>query len=844
MPEWNLVEAQATPEAQASSKFALSKIISAYSPYFLVFAVLVLTMQVGCAKVRGGLDRNILRSSQTVPELEASPIPAKVQFNNDPSEALRELNEANGVFEGSATDAATPESMGGKEMYAQGAGSVSADALPLAPAPVAQSTARVAEVSRQLFEAQEAEVKQVAIQPPAPSLKNSFVADQFQPTTSVKKFANLSEIKTASRVLLGGAPLSEIEPVNSVEPVNPAKATVKKDYIELKTKEALNAALALAQPIQSTERRQIAPPSALVSQPLAPILFDETTRQVEALDTEQTKQNNLRVLGSSLSDYSTIAKAPVEEQVFGEQVVEGQVVAEPIRLSKTQSSRDPSYPTVDPNLGRTAKLLSTCSKCKSYQCSGDCKAGNQHSDDNQLRSDVPSERLPAPAQSLVKIEDSPQVPIEIKGQFLPNTETEVQLAEEVDDPEFTTEELAQIIGPAKLPTLPQVESENLRSDFNRMIEAEVPSQRPLPLEAVQFADDSNQFRALDHNDFSPAQTESGHGTVELVAATTEVPAEPASWIPPENSNFSPIPNSVRERSNQAPLPAMALENAAKQASVAALPLVEAPALDPPVADVDIEVPLPQPEVIVEVVDNTVPWSVKLAETIDNVRRQRDSETDPMARNGIEVNLRLLEVLERQMITVEESRNLMPNNEAHYWQHQLDAIALMLPAAEGVSDLDRHNTAHQTLEHLRKAVQRLESLAALKVTAGKFCTEINGFGKYKPFASSVFQPGQKTLVYCEVENYTSNSHVVNAESSYHTRLRGSYVIYDSQGRVVQQSEYPAVEDVARNRRRDFYMYFPIQVGELAAGDYKLDLLVEDLSSNKTAALKPGLTFQVR
>jgi len=96
----------------------------------------------------------------------------------------------------------------------------------------------------------------------------------------------------------------------------------------------------------------------------------------------------------------------------------------------------------------------------------------------------------------------------------------------------------------------------------------------------------------------------------------------------------------------------------------------------------------------------------------------------------------------------------------------------------------------------------------------------------------------------VENYLSNARVVNSDRSYLTRLRGSYVIYDQQGRVVQQSEYPVVDDVARKKRRDFYMYFPIQIGELAVGNYKLELMVEDLSSNKTAVLKPGMAFQVR
>jgi len=145
--------------------------------------------------------------------------------------------------------------------------------------------------------------------------------------------------------------------------------------------------------------------------------------------------------------------------------------------------------------------------------------------------------------------------------------------------------------------------------------------------------------------------------VELAVA--EVVADDATWEPPKHTNFSPIPIAS---GSPEPTPLSTLAKAAIGGNDALFPVV----------DTRVEVPV-KPEVIVEIVDNTVPWSVKLAQTIDNVRGQLEAEHDPSTRNGIEVNLRLLEVLQRQMETVEESRHSMPNSELQYWQHQLDVV---------------------------------------------------------------------------------------------------------------------------------------------------------------------------
>ena len=246
--------------------------------------------------------------------------------------------------------------------------------------------------------------------------------------------------------------------------------------------------------------------------------------------------------------------------------------------------------------------------------------------------------------------------------------------------------------------------------------------------------------------------------------------------------------------------------------------------------------------------NAVTWQSRLAQTVDLVQEQLNQQNiDSDTRTSLEVNLRLLDVLSRQMGDLVENQQQFSSSENQYWQDQLEAITSMLKVADPVdgraNELLRHHTAHETLTHLRNAVAHLESLANLRVVAGEFCTEVSGYGQFNPFAYNVFPVGQKVLVYCEVENFNSTPQDSDTGVSYLTRLRGSYAIYNSSGHAVQQAEFPTLEDTARKRRRDFYMHLPITIGNLAAGNYELHLLIEDLGGNKTASLTPPLLFTV-
>ena len=70
-----------------------------------------------------------------------------------------------------------------------------------------------------------------------------------------------------------------------------------------------------------------------------------------------------------------------------------------------------------------------------------------------------------------------------------------------------------------------------------------------------------------------------------------------------------------------------------------------------------------------------------------------------------------------------------------------------------------------------------------------------------------------------------------------------MIYDASDRVVQTEKFPAIKDIARKQRRDFYVYFPLQFNELTSGDYRLELSVEDVAGNETAVLRPFMRFSV-
>lgn len=234
---------------------------------------------------------------------------------------------------------------------------------------------------------------------------------------------------------------------------------------------------------------------------------------------------------------------------------------------------------------------------------------------------------------------------------------------------------------------------------------------------------------------------------------------------------------------------------------------------------------------------------ELQETLRSLRGQADLVSTDLG-TRLESELNALELLAGR-IELLAAGEVEATQAQQSCQHQIAAlVATLRPDALDISRPEGRTAATATLEHLRAAITQLESLVSLQVTRGALCSEIRGFGQYKPFPASEFRAGQSVLLYCELENFCSTAKAEAGESGYCTRLKSSLVICREDGSVAQQAEFPVVEDLARNRRRDFYLYVPFTVGELPAGKYRAHLLVDDLLGCKQAVLDPPVEFTVR
>ena len=239
---------------------------------------------------------------------------------------------------------------------------------------------------------------------------------------------------------------------------------------------------------------------------------------------------------------------------------------------------------------------------------------------------------------------------------------------------------------------------------------------------------------------------------------------------------------------------------------------------------------------IEAIPAPAPWDAQLAATIQAFEDQVIAlDDDDYRRAPMQRSLALLMALESHL---SESQMALDSPEQRkYWQHQVAAILNLLQDSAASEEV----RLGKAIDHLQQAVDELQQLSNLKIATVEFCRQVNGYGQYRTM--SELHSGRPTLVYCEIENFRSLRGTVQDEEVYLTRLKCRIEIETADGQSVHQQEFPVIEDVARNRRRDFYLHLPLTFPDLAAGDYLLKLTVEDLGSGKIARLESGYPFEI-
>lgn len=223
------------------------------------------------------------------------------------------------------------------------------------------------------------------------------------------------------------------------------------------------------------------------------------------------------------------------------------------------------------------------------------------------------------------------------------------------------------------------------------------------------------------------------------------------------------------------------------------------------------------------------WREHLKHTINTINDQVFKTSDKQQRQELETKLELL--------------RLLPSELDEEQQRYLNALTELLQSTADPESSDVYQ-AGQTLNQLKGAVSHLESIAAMKVVNASFCSKVIGFGQFETVKNQIFSPGQTVLIYCEIENHSAQSKLVEGQPMSSTQLAASYIVYDANQKVVQQKQFPVVEDLARQRRRDFYMHLPFVVEDLPSGHYTYQLMVDDVGGGKSASLEPALGFRVK
>ncbi len=173
----------------------------------------------------------------------------------------------------------------------------------------------------------------------------------------------------------------------------------------------------------------------------------------------------------------------------------------------------------------------------------------------------------------------------------------------------------------------------------------------------------------------------------------------------------------------------------------------------------------------------------------------------------------------------------------FWSKELCGLSVSLNV-ERVPELRRR--AAEAKRHLVEAASSLGESAPLVARNLAFCSAVQSFGSIKEFKRYEFTPNQEVLLYAEVENFSTEE----TPKGFHTALRSSYQIFDSQGRRVDGHEFATTtEDYCRGQRHDFFIGYHLRMPKrIYPGEHTLQLTIEDLKSQKIG--QSSITFTIK
>lgn len=219
------------------------------------------------------------------------------------------------------------------------------------------------------------------------------------------------------------------------------------------------------------------------------------------------------------------------------------------------------------------------------------------------------------------------------------------------------------------------------------------------------------------------------------------------------------------------------------------------------------------------------WHTSLNDTIRQLETRVQASPQSPEEIADQARLRMLYLANGRRDDAMRPIPTLSNSMQDFWSKEFCGLAVMLDSQRNSEPTRRAGEAQQ---HLSEAVMRLRETAPLIVRNLAFVTDVQSYGSFKPFDKYAFRPGQRVLLYAEVENFK----IKESSRGYHTALQSTYQIIDSRGQRVTDHDFGTNEEHCQNPRRDFYIgYDFVMPKQIPAGKYVLQLTVTDLNGDK-------------
>ena len=169
----------------------------------------------------------------------------------------------------------------------------------------------------------------------------------------------------------------------------------------------------------------------------------------------------------------------------------------------------------------------------------------------------------------------------------------------------------------------------------------------------------------------------------------------------------------------------------------------------------------------------------------------------------------------------------------------DDRSLLLAVLDGLGNFKAANRSGQSplprdkVRPLTEMADRLSSAVDLNVPTAVLCSKVDSFGRYEPIDPAAFKVAAEhpVVLYCEVDHFASK---LDAQGQWRTRLTWDAALFDESGKKVWTGKTTEVDDLSRNRRRDFFAAKVIRLpATLGVGRYLLKATMVDRQAERVA-----------